>query len=129
MATDEERQIGGRIAAARHEAGLTQRELAERLGVTTRSIQNYESGAVIPYRHLRRIEMLAQKRTGWLLSGEGRDEPITTTVRRLEEALERHHELLRDHLEAMRRQVEMLKELRQAADGRRRRPPADDRQD
>jgi hypothetical protein len=64
-----------------------------------------------------------------LLSGEGRDEPITTTVRRLEEALERHHELLRDHLEAMRRQAEMLKELRQAADGRRRRPPADDRQD
>jgi transcriptional regulator with XRE-family HTH domain len=36
--TDDERRIGERIAAARREAGLTQRELAGRLGVTTRSI-------------------------------------------------------------------------------------------
>lgn len=128
MVTNEEREIGARIAAARREAGLTQRALAARLGVTSRSIQNYESGTVIPYKHLRRIEMLANKRAGWLLTGDGRDEPMTATVRRLEEALERHHELLRDHLETMRRQTDMLKDLRLAADARRR-PLADDRQD
>jgi transcriptional regulator with XRE-family HTH domain len=111
---DEDRQgIGARIAAARREAGLTQRELADRLGVTTRSIQNYESGSIIPYKHLRRIEMQAHKSVGWILSGEGRDEDVTASLARLEQALERHHALLREHLATIQRQTELLRKQRE----------------
>lgn len=37
-----------RIRALRREAGLTQREAAERIGVTYRTYQNYEAGASTP---------------------------------------------------------------------------------
>jgi transcriptional regulator with XRE-family HTH domain len=107
-------RIGARIASARRAAGLTQRELAKQLGVTTRSIQNYESGAVVPYKHLRRIETLGRKRAGWLLAGDADDESLATTLEALHGALERHHSLLLEHLETLRRQTELLREQRQA---------------
>jgi PAS domain S-box-containing protein len=44
--------IGARIASARKQRGLTQEELAQRLGVTRRSVQTYESGRVVPYKRL-----------------------------------------------------------------------------
>ncbi len=37
-----------RIRLLRREAGLTQREAAERIGVTYRTYQNYEAGASMP---------------------------------------------------------------------------------
>lgn len=77
--------VGARIARARREAGYTQAELAQQLGITTRSIQNYESGAIIPYRHLARIELLTQKRRGWLLdeddTGAGAFSEVLETMR------------------------------------------------
>jgi HTH-type transcriptional regulator, cell division transcriptional repressor len=112
---DEQRTIGERIAAARREAGLTQRELAERLGVTPRSIQNYESGAVVPYRHLRRIETLARKSEGWLLGSDGVDDDLSSRLRQLERTLERHETLLREHLSALHHEIELLREEREAA--------------
>lgn len=48
-------ELGWRIARARGAAGLTQQQLADELGVTRRSVQGYESGAVAPYRHLARL--------------------------------------------------------------------------
>lgn len=48
-------QLGRRIAQARAAANLTQQELADELGVTRRSVQGYEAGAVAPYRHLERL--------------------------------------------------------------------------
>ena len=48
---------------------MSQRKLAAHLGVSTRSIQNYESGASIPYRHAYVLERLFGKRHGWLLDG------------------------------------------------------------
>lgn len=36
-------EIGDKIRLSRKKAGITQKELAERIGVTTRSIQYYES--------------------------------------------------------------------------------------
>lgn len=70
MRQDGEGTIGRRIAQARREAGLTQEELGQLIGVTTRSIQGYEAGSVIPYRHLRRLEEVTGKPRGWLLYGE-----------------------------------------------------------
>ena len=62
MEASDRQRIGSRIRQARQEAGLTQQELAGLLGITTRSIQNYESGAIVPYRHLGHIELIASKR-------------------------------------------------------------------
>lgn len=38
------REIGYRIAIAREEAGLNQKELAERLGISQATLSNYEKG-------------------------------------------------------------------------------------
>lgn len=61
--------VGGRIAQARKQRGLTQRQLAEGLGVTVRSVQSYESGAVLPYRHLARLGALLHRSPAWFLHG------------------------------------------------------------
>lgn len=64
--------VGKRIAQARHEAGgMTQRELADLLGVTERSVAAYEAGEVIPYRFNKELESLLEKPRGWFLHGDG----------------------------------------------------------
>jgi PAS domain S-box-containing protein len=63
-------EIGNRIAQARKEAGLTQQELAERLLVTRRSVQGYESGAVVPYRRLNTLAEALGRSAAWFLSGD-----------------------------------------------------------
>ncbi|TML22189.1 MAG: helix-turn-helix domain-containing protein [Actinobacteria bacterium] len=115
---EEQRLIGTRIALARREAGLTQRELATLLGITARSVQNYESGAVVPYKHLGRIESIANKRPGWILTADDREEDLVPMIGALHEAMEQQQLLLRDHLEVLRRQTELLRKQRQAAQRR-----------
>ncbi len=64
-------EIGRRIVQARKEAGgMTQRELAELLGVTERSVIAYEHGDVIPYRFLDKLESALGRSAGWFLHGE-----------------------------------------------------------
>jgi transcriptional regulator with XRE-family HTH domain len=70
MRHNEDDTIGRRIAQARREAGLTQEELGQLIGVTTRSVQGYEAGNVIPFRHLRKLENATGKSRGWLLYGD-----------------------------------------------------------
>ena len=65
-----EEGIGRRLAQARKEAGLTQEQLAELVGVTPRSIQGYEAGKVVPYRHLKRLEEITGKAPSWFLRNE-----------------------------------------------------------
>lgn len=65
-------EVGRRIAQARREAdgtGMTQRELADLLGVSERSVAAYESGDVIPYRFMRDLEHYLGKPAAWLLHG------------------------------------------------------------
>jgi DNA-binding transcriptional regulator YiaG len=56
----ERRRLGRRIARARAAAQLTQQQLAAELGVTRRSVQGYESGAVAPFRHLDRLAQVLE---------------------------------------------------------------------
>lgn len=77
----EPEDIGARIAAARKEAGLTQEELADLVGVSTRSLQGYESGAVIPYRHMAKIADVAQRPVAWLLHGDEAEDEATNSER------------------------------------------------
>jgi PAS domain S-box-containing protein len=67
--------VGRRIAQARKEAGLTQQELADRVGVTRRSVQGYESGAIAPYRHLDRLAEVLGRSREWLVSDGTGDVP------------------------------------------------------
>jgi transcriptional regulator with XRE-family HTH domain len=64
--------IGERIARARTEAGLTQEELAELIGVSTRSLQGYEAGAVKPYRHMAKLSSTLNRPVAWFLHGSAR---------------------------------------------------------
>jgi DNA-binding XRE family transcriptional regulator len=59
--------IGRRIARARAAARLTQQELAEKLGVTRRSVQGYEAGKVAPHRHLDRLASVLNRPKAWFL--------------------------------------------------------------
>lgn len=77
----EPEDIGARIAAARREAGLTQEELAELAGVSTRSMQGYEAGAVVPYRHMGKLADVLQRPVAWLLHGEEAEDADTNADR------------------------------------------------
>jgi transcriptional regulator with XRE-family HTH domain len=62
--------LGGRIRAARERRGLTQRELAELVGVGARTVRLWEAGRKQPY--LARLRTLARVLVvdlGWLLEG------------------------------------------------------------
>lgn len=119
MESEAQRELGARIAEARRHAGLTQRELAAMLGVTVRTVQNYEAGVAIPYRHLRTIESLGHKRPWRILDG-GEDGDLRATISALQVAMERHHELMQRHLQEMRVHTERLRVQRDAGVKRRR---------
>lgn len=63
--------VGGRIKQARLEQdGMKQRELADLLGVSERSVIAYEQGEVIPYRFMRELEKALGKPAAWFLHGD-----------------------------------------------------------
>jgi predicted transcriptional regulator len=85
------RAVGRRIAQARHESGrMSQQTLAELLCVCRRSVQSYEAGKRVPYRHLHRLEEIFERPPSWFLYGEGEEtapreaEPDTELTDRLE---------------------------------------------
>ena len=112
------RSVGMRIAQARRESGMTQNELAAALDVTVRSIQNYESGVSVPYRHLRTIESLTHKRPGWILDGDG-DGTLDGKITQLQATIEKHQAAMEVHLRLMREHTERLREQRRASEIRR----------
>lgn len=67
--------IGDRIKQARTEAGFTQDELGDLVGVGMRQIQYYESGESDPYRKLRQISEATGKPMDWLLRGDEATQP------------------------------------------------------
>jgi len=88
-------EIGARLAQARKQAAMTQQALADRLGVTRRSVQGYESGAVVPYRHLDRLAEVFDRSAAWFVTGERAEAvaaPIGDLRAELREAL--HEELI-----------------------------------
>lgn len=64
----ERARICSRIAQARHEAGYTQEEMADLLGIKIRTYQYYEDDRV-PYRRIRDISEATGRSEQWLLHG------------------------------------------------------------
>lgn len=87
--------VGRRIAQARREAGLTQHQLADALGVSRRSVQGYESGAVAPYRHLRRLAEVLGRPSEWFVA-DGVEDPAAS--RRTNPLLSELRTIVRDEL-------------------------------
>lgn len=75
MAELEHKRIAGRIKKARNEAGITQHQMAELLGVIQRTYQNYESetNPRIPWDRMSDIERITGKKVEWLLHGDAPD--------------------------------------------------------
>src|SRR3990167_6793044 len=71
----EAQAIGARIRQARLEAGMTQEELAEGSSVSKRSLQDYEYGVTIPYRHLTELATILRRSVAWFLHGAEADRP------------------------------------------------------
>ncbi|SIS77478.1 helix-turn-helix domain-containing protein [Phaeovulum vinaykumarii] len=70
--SDEQATLGDRLAAAREAAGLSQSELAARLGVRARTLASWENDTAEP--RANRLQMLSGMlgvSLVWLLTGEG----------------------------------------------------------
>ena len=68
--TEEKRAVGKRLAQARRRAGLTQKELADLVGVGERAVQAWELGQSHPYRRLAALERVLDVDRDLLLHGE-----------------------------------------------------------
>lgn len=95
-------EIGLRIAQGRMEQGrMSQRELADLIGVSERSVQAYEAGEVIPYRYMKVLETALDKPMAWILHGENGvvapDESLKAVLKELR-AIRREVRELRDRL-------------------------------
>lgn len=87
MSQLEARAIGARIALARNEAGLTQDELSDLAqGFKRRSLQDYETGVTIPFKHLREISALLDRPVEWFLHGDP-DQPSSEDWRQVREEI------------------------------------------
>lgn len=92
--------IGTRIAQARREAGLTQEELADLVGVSTRSLQSYEAGNVVPYKHIRKLAKVLKRQVEWFLHGDVEPDPEHARLREELEAEVARFRKLGDQIEA-----------------------------
>lgn len=98
-------EIGARIKQARLEAGLTQIDLAGMGMFSYRSVQGWEMGERIPFKHMAELAALLKKTSGWFLYGDESDnEP---------EWAKRYDELLNRLGEVESRQQEILAALRE----------------
>jgi transcriptional regulator with XRE-family HTH domain len=68
---------------------MTQKTLAELLCVCKRSVQAYEAGRTIPYRHLHRLADIFERPASWFLYGEEPADDSSTVAGRDNEIIER----------------------------------------
>jgi len=72
MTSDDRRNVGHRIRAARERNGWDRGELARRLGVHAGSIARWESGGAVPHAYtVQRIAEMAGTTAEWLRTGGG----------------------------------------------------------
>ena len=65
-------KLSMRVRKARHQAGLSQQVLAERMGVTRGAVANWESAVAVPAaRRLARIANVTGVSYEWLATGRG----------------------------------------------------------
>ena len=86
--------VGEGIALARTSDGLSQDELAAKLGVSKRSIQEWESNRISGLKHLGKIEQATGKPAGWIMERVDPFERILQMFDLLEEIAESQRDIL-----------------------------------
>lgn len=82
--------VGGRIKYWRKRCGWTQRELGDRVGVSERSIQEWEGNRISPWKHLADLEEAFGIAEGTLMGSYGlRDDRVVDELRRLRDEVGR----------------------------------------
>jgi transcriptional regulator with XRE-family HTH domain len=92
----EAREIGARIAEARRERGLTQKQLAATAAFSKRSLQDYERGVTVPYAHMRELSSLLGPPVEWFLHGHERPVIAGDRIDRLEEKVDQVFRAVQD---------------------------------
>jgi transcriptional regulator with XRE-family HTH domain len=77
---DRARAIGERIRQARNELGVTQKELADLVHVTSRAVTDWETGKVTPWARMSDLAAILEKPAPWLRCEEDLD---SSEVRKL----------------------------------------------
>ncbi len=62
---------------------MTQEQLAELLNVSTRSVQDYEAGVTMPWKHFQTLETIFKRPLPWFLHGEEPDADTDAVDQRL----------------------------------------------
>lgn len=89
----ENAEIGARIAQARKETnGMTQEQLADLLNVSKRSVQDYEAGITMPWKHFQALQTVFGRSLHWFLHGEESSQGVDADV--IEEKLDRIEQAL-----------------------------------
>ena len=76
---------------------MTQEQLADLLNVSKRSVQDYEAGVTIPWKHFQAMEGIFKKPMAWFLHGElspAQEGPTQVADAEIAEALVRIEQLL-----------------------------------
>lgn len=63
---DRARCIGDRIRQARNDLGVTQKELADLVHVTTRAVTDWETGKTVPWARFKDLAPILEKPASWL---------------------------------------------------------------
>jgi transcriptional regulator with XRE-family HTH domain len=77
--------VGEGIALARLSGDLTQGELADKLGVSKRAVQEWESNRISGLKHVNKIEQVTGKPAGWIMERVDPFEKILQMFDMLEE--------------------------------------------
>ena len=89
--------LASRIKQARKQAGLTQKDLAQRVGVSQPVISQLENGENLQSVHLLAIAKASDVDSEWLASGEEKPEQLVFTEEQLADLLREAFKLGADH--------------------------------
>ncbi|MEM9099615.1 MAG: helix-turn-helix transcriptional regulator [Pseudomonadota bacterium] len=112
--TDDSATFGDRLALAREMQGMSQAQLARRLGLKTATIQNWEDDRSEP--RANRVQMLAgflNVSIIWLMTGEGEGAPLNgAPAEDMMSLVEELRDLRLMHLKMAERMARLEKRLR-----------------
>jgi transcriptional regulator with XRE-family HTH domain len=86
--------VGEGIALARLSGDLTQDELAAKLGVSKRSVQEWESNRISGLKHIGKVEQVTGKPAGWIMDRVDPFEKILQMFDMLEEIQQNQRDIL-----------------------------------